>query len=131
RGRGCKPEVGTDGSICHQFPDVRYALIARTLEFLQGNLGCAIGGEKLLCAGTGVPLRLEFGQRLPDLLEADAIGALVRSCVRRKSQFATGNHGCDDLREVAYAVVVSRLADVESLIEDMLLRRLGGGDERA
>ena len=107
------------------------ALIARPFELFEGKLGRSIGGIELLGATSRVPLRLEGRQLASDLLEADAVGSLVRSGVRRHFDAAARHDAGNDLGDVAHAIIVRGRAHVEGLIEDHFFRRLERGNEGA
>ena len=113
-------QIRPENPVGHQLLDVTDPLIARPLELVQRQPGLAVGLIELLGTASRIPLRLEFRQRAGDLLEADAVGARIRSGIRREFEAAAGHHIGDDLRQIADAVIVLAVADIERLIANAL-----------
>jgi len=99
-------------------------LVARTLELLQSQVRTEVSAIKLFGASTRIPPRFEGGDHSADLVEIDPIGSRIRTCIGRIFDPALGNNLCDDLGDIAYAVILAGLTDVERLIEYTLRRSL-------
>ena len=117
-GASAMSQIRRENAIADQLLDVADALVARPLELVERQPGLAIGGVELLGAAARVPLRLEGRQHAGDLVEADAVGALVGPGVRRHLDPAARHHVRDDLGDVADAVIVRGAADIERLVVD-------------
>ena len=76
-------------------------------------------------------MRLEGRQHAGNLLEADAVGPLVRPGVRRHFDTAARHHVGNDLGDLAHAIIVAGVAHVERLVEHHLFGRIERGNERA
>ena len=124
-------QVVSEDAVGDQLLDVADALVARSLELLERQLRLAIGVVELLGAAPRIPLRLEGGQHARDLVEVDAVGARVGARIRSDLEPAARNHVGDDRGDIADAVIVRGLADIECLIEDQVLRRFERRDEGA
>src|SRR5262245_25095435 len=109
--------------------DMADQLEARPLEFLQRKARTGVGRVELPGARHCIPLRLEPWEYPGDLVEADTVGARVRSGIGGEFEAAVRNHLGDDLGNLADPVIVPCLADVEGLVVDLFARRLQPGDE--
>src|SRR5882757_4352640 len=122
--------VGED-AVGDQFLDVANALVAWPLEFLKRQLRLTKSIVELLGSAPRIPLRLEGGQHACDLAEVDTVGARVGARIRSELELATRNHLRNDRSDIADAVIVRGLADIECLIEDQGLRCFERRDEGA
>ena len=117
------PQIAVDDAAGHQHLDMADALIARAFEFLQRQAGGAIGLVKLLGPAACIPFRAESRQRGLNLGETHTIGARIGPGIGREFQPAAGHDIGDDLREIANAVIVIAVPDIERLAR----HGLGGG----
>jgi hypothetical protein len=62
-------------------------------------------------------LRFEGRDDFGDLIEIDPVGSRIRAGIHRIFNPAFGNNLRDDLGDLAYAVILAGLTDVERLIE--------------
>src|SRR5258706_4895697 len=108
-------QIVSEDAVSDQFLDVADALVARTLKVLERQLRLAIGVVELLGAAPRIPLRLERGQHARDLVEVDTVGARVRARIRSDLEPAARNHIGDDRSDIADAIIVRSLADIECL----------------
>src|SRR5262245_25129719 len=99
------------------------ALVARPFEFSEREAGRPVGLVKLFGSLLRIPLRFERRQSVFDLFKANSVGTLVRSGVGRIVDLAVRHDTRHDLRQIQNAIVMSRLTDIERLIE----QRIGGG----
>src|SRR5579875_3381 len=109
-------------SIRDQLVDMSDALIARALEFLQGQVGCPVGIVKLLGAPASIPRRLKFRQDARDFLKAHAVRAGIWSGIRGVFKAAIGYNLGNDFGQIPDAVVVGTAAYIERLIENLIIR---------
>src|SRR5690606_25977454 len=123
------PEIPIDQSIRNELFDMADALIGWTFEFFQTKAGGSKSLVQLHYTPARGPLRLEGRQRPRDLVEAHPIGSLVGCRVGGQFDPAPRNKACDDLGYVTDAIVVSAVADIESLVPHGLGRRLQNGNE--
>src|SRR5581483_9814429 len=123
-GDGGRPsQRAVDAAVRLQLADARQADVARAAELLLAEPGLAVRLGELRGAPPGVPARLPLRQHARDLAAVDAIATRVGAGALGVGDRAPGHRVGDDLRELADAVVVARLADVERLVVHRLARR--------
>src|SRR5262249_25664711 len=123
------PQCLRKDAVGDQFLDMADPLVAWSFELLEHQIGSTISIVELLGAAARVPLRLEGRQHARDLVEVDAVGSCVGTCIRSNLEPAVWNHVSDDRGNIANAVIVSGLTYVERLIEDKVSRRFERRDE--
>jgi len=101
------------------------------LEIVEHETHAAVGSIELLHAPPAVPLRLELGQKAPDLAEVHPIRPRVRAAVLRVLDARSGDDLLDDLGQLTDAIVLPVMAYVERLVVDYLAGRGQNGQERA
>src|SRR5215472_2499374 len=97
--------------------------ILPALQLVRGQSICAVHLVEFLSAFVGGPLRYKSGQCFPDFVAVHSVAALVRPAARSIFDAAAGYDLGNNLSELADAVVLRRLANVEGLIVNCTLRR--------
>ena len=89
-----------------QLLNVINALVLRSLEFIEFNLGATIGLVQLFDSAPGCPLRFEIRQFGGDSFAIDAIAAHIRPCIRRVLYSAPRDNIMDYLCQLANLIVL-------------------------
>jgi len=124
------PQVLPEHALGQQLADVADALVAWPFELREQQVRVPVCPVQLLRAAARVVLRLECGQDTLDLFEAHSIGSRISARRRGDLDLAVRNHLGDDRCDIADAIIVLRLPNIEGLVPDRRLGCLQGGDER-